>query len=50
MDIYGDHALLCCSEPGFAGFQPQYGLVPQSFDIILRLAGICHAVEPPHLA
>ena len=49
MDIYGDHALLCRGDPSSAGFQLRHRLVQQSLSTILRQAGICHAVEPPHL-
>ena len=49
MDIYGDHALLHRGDPSSAGFQLRHRMVQQSLGTILRQAGICHAVEPPHL-
>ena len=49
MNIYGDHALLCGGDPNSAGFHLCRRLVQQSLGIILRQAGICHVVEPPHL-
>ena len=49
MDIYGDHALLCCGDVASAGFQLRHRVVQQSLGTILRQAGIFHVVEPPHL-
>ena len=49
MDIYGDHALLCRGDAASAGFQLRHRLVQQSLGSILRQAGICYMVEPPHL-
>ena len=49
MDIYGDHALLCRGDPHFSNLQLRHHLMQQSLGIILHLAGICHAEEPPYL-
>ena len=49
MNVYGDHALLCCGDPGSAGFQLRHCVMQQSLVIILREDGNCHDVEPSHL-
>ena len=46
MDIFGDHALLCRRDPSSAGFQLLHRLVQQTLGLLLRQAGITHAVEP----
>ena len=49
MDIFGDHALLCCRQPTSAGFQLRHRLVQHTLGTLLQQAGICHSVEPAHL-
>ena len=49
MDIFGDHAFLCCRQPTSAGFQLRHRLVLHTFSTLLRQAGICHSMEPAHL-
>ena len=46
MDVFGDHALLCRGDPAYAGFQLRHRLVQQTLSLLLRQAGITHAVEP----
>ena len=47
MNIFGDHVVMCRSDPSSAGFQLCHRLVQHTLGLLLRQAGVTYTVEPP---